>query len=74
MFPIGKDMSNYAMLPSYSDRYLIEARPVGGNVWTATAGYRDPMDSGAAARIVKELNEMSVRVVYRAVLVGGVDA
>jgi len=69
MFPTGKDISNYAMLARDTDRYLIECRTVGGDVWTATAGYREPMDSATAGRIAAELNLLSERVVYRAYLV-----
>lgn len=58
-----------AILSNCNDRYTLEARPVGGAVWTATAGYREPMDSATANRIVRELNESSERVVYRSVLV-----
>jgi len=69
MFPIGKDMSNYATVGSDTDRYLIECRPIGGYVWTSTAGYREPMDSATAGRVAAELNLLSERVVYRAYLV-----
>lgn len=59
------------MLPhdNPDDRYLLEARPVGGVFWTPTAGYREPMDAATASRVVGELNQLSERVVYRAVLV-----
>ncbi len=59
------------MLPqsNQGDLYTLEARPTGGNVWTATAGYREPMCAHLAQSVVKQLNLLSHRVVYRAVLV-----
>lgn len=59
------------MLPQskQNDLYTLEARAIGGQFWSATAGYRDPMCADVARRVVDELNLLSKRVVYRAVLV-----
>jgi hypothetical protein len=51
------------------DLYLIEVRPIGSDKWVFTQGYRDPMDSVSAARVVAELNALSKRCVYRSALV-----
>lgn len=73
MNPIGLPATRQqAILTNCNDRYLIECRTIGGDVWTSTAGYREPMDSLTASRVAAELTVMSKRVVYRAYLVGAV--
>ena len=50
--------------------YLIQCCPIGGSVWTFTAGYRDPMPWATAARVADDLTQLSSRVVYRPVRAG----
>lgn len=51
------------------DLYTLEVRTIGRAGWAPTAGYRHPMTASDAARVVAELNALSERCVYRAVLV-----
>jgi len=68
--PIGLPATGQQQnLSNCHDRYLLEARPVGGTVWTPTARYRTPMSAADAARVAADLTALSKRVVYRAVLV-----
>lgn len=70
MNPIGLlAVGQQAILTNCNDLYALEVRTVGGSVWTATAGYRDPLPAAQAALVVDGLNAMSERCVYRAVLV-----
>jgi hypothetical protein len=70
MNPIGLPATRQLeILSNCHDRYTLECRPVGVAEWMPTAGYRDPLDAPAARRVVAELNALSERVVYRAVLV-----
>jgi len=48
--------------------YTLECCTKGGSVWTATAGYRDPMSWTKALQVAEELTLISDRVIYRPVL------